>query len=156
MANIETHGWHVINVLEDPGGPPFSYSIGIYETLGQPEIIIVGLPHEVAHPPINDVGEALRGGKRFVPGGVYDDLLEGYDCAFRDVPSRQYWCYLGRAVGHYGGENFPVHQLVYPDRKGRWPWDSEAGDGFREQQPVLADTPEPLWAVGLRQGRQSG
>ncbi len=37
----------------------------------------------------------------------------------------------------YGDVDVPVLQLVYPDKQGRWPWDADVREGFRDSQPVL-------------------
>jgi hypothetical protein len=138
VADVETFGWHVINVLEDDAGPPFSYSVGLHPTLGHPEVIIVGLPRDAAHPIINSVGEAARAGRRYEAGGVYDDFLEGYDCTFRAVPRRQYPNYgLGDLVLRWRG--IPAVAARLPRRHGRWPWQPGVAGGFRARQPVLAD-----------------
>jgi hypothetical protein len=146
VSDVETYGWHVINVLEDDAGPPFSYSVGLHRTLRHPEVIVVGLPRAVAHPIINSLGEAARAGRRYEAGGVYEEFLEGYDCTFRAVPRRQYANYVGWASWFYDGVEFPLLQLIYPDRNARWPWQAGVDEGFRTRQPVLADEGDPPWA----------
>ena len=146
-TDVEQNGWHVLNVFAEDGVPPFSYSIGLYQTLGHPEIFIAGLPSRVADPLIHSVGEEIRAGRSFEAGEVNSDLLRGHDCAFRPVPRHAYQEYFGRAIDFYDGENFPVLQLVYPDQEGRWPWDDGAEEGFRLMQPVLAHEQAPEESV---------
>jgi Domain of unknown function (DUF4262) len=43
IANINEYGWHCVNVIEDDGHPPWSYTIGLYDTWEHPELIIVGI-----------------------------------------------------------------------------------------------------------------
>jgi hypothetical protein len=43
LANINEFGWHCVNVVEDDAHPPWSYTIGLYETWEHPELIIVGI-----------------------------------------------------------------------------------------------------------------
>jgi hypothetical protein len=116
------------------------------QTLAHPEILIVGLPLDTAQQLINDVGAAVRRGERFVAGGVSDAFLEAYAVTFRRVPDYQYGAYLGWGRRFYRDEPFPVLQLIYPDREGRWPWQEGVSAQFRALQPVLADQPEPPWA----------
>jgi hypothetical protein len=111
--DVEEYGWHV-NAGERA---PFSYSIGIYHRLGHPEIAILGLPPDTAQQLINEVGEQVRQGKRFANGAVSPDFLQKYDCTFRELPRRVYEDYFGRAIDFYAGREFPVLQLVYPDRE---------------------------------------
>lgn len=108
-ASVATHGWVVMRVSANGDGPDFAYSIGMVRTLGHPEIIIVGLPHDRAHRIINDVGAAARRGERFTAGDVSDEFLSGgYRVTFRAVPAYQYGAYLGIGMRFYGDESFPV------------------------------------------------
>ena len=140
--DVEKHGWHVLNVLSKGGtSPGWSYSVGLFHTFGHPEIVVVGLPPDTGHAIINDVGAAIRAGRRLEDGMVDAGFLEGYDSLFRQVPASRYESHFGRAIDFYGGTDFPVLQLVYPDREGRWPWEEGVAAGFREAQPVLALEP---------------
>ena len=146
-TDIATYGWIVMKVSANtPPDPDFAYSIGLFQSYSHPEIILVGLPIEIAHQIINDVGAAIREGKRYVAGGTSDEFLERYNVTFRTVPEYQYGAYLGWGRRYYRSHHFPVLQLVYPDRMGRWPWHEEVSPQFRAAQPVLADEPEPPWA----------
>jgi hypothetical protein len=136
-----------MRVSADPPGPDFAYSIGLYEHFRHAEVIIVGLPLDIAHQIINDLGAAVRRGERYVAGATSEEFLEGYSVTFRAVPQYQYDAYLGWARRYYGDEVlFPVLQMIYPDRESRWPWQEGVAAGFRENQPVLADQAEPPWA----------
>lgn len=146
LADVEEFGWHVINVLEDEEGPPFSYTVGLFRRFAHPEVVVVGLPSKAAHPILNIVGGAVRDGRHFVAGQSYDDFVNGYAATFRVVPPEKYPPYLGYAMWFYDGPEFPVLQLVYPDRWARWPWEDGVDPAFRERQPVIADEPEPPWA----------
>ena len=46
---VKNNGWYVIKVLEEENEPRFAYSVGLYKTFGHPEIIFIGLPHDVTH-----------------------------------------------------------------------------------------------------------
>ena len=145
LADVDRFGWSVLKVSND-AGPDFAYSVGMFRTLGHPEILLFGLPLDVMHRLINDVGEQVRAGTRYVAGQVTDEFLEGYEVTFRAVPAFQYEGHLGWANWLYGGTNYPALQLVYPDRHRRWPWDAGVERGFRENQPILADIDVPSWA----------
>ena len=41
LADIEQYGCHVIHVLEEEEGPPFSYSVGVQKTSGAPEVMVI-------------------------------------------------------------------------------------------------------------------
>ena len=53
-------------------------------------MILIGLPWEVSHQIINNIGTAVKAGKRYEAGRVYDDLAEGYPTAFVAVDRRHY------------------------------------------------------------------
>ena len=42
ISNINEFGWHCVNVIEDDGHPPWSCTIGLYETWQHPELIVIG------------------------------------------------------------------------------------------------------------------
>ena len=146
LSDVGTHGWHVVNVLEDDRGPAFSYTVGLFHSFRHPEVLVIGLPRETAHPILNEVGAAAQAGRRVEAGATYDDFLEGYDCTFRVIPPARYRFYLGWAMWFYDYAPFPALQLIYPDRERRWPWQEEASAEFRAQQPVIADEGDPPWA----------
>jgi hypothetical protein len=145
LADIDRFGWTVLKVSNDRG-PDFAYSVGLFRTLSHPEIVMFGLPLDVMHRLINDVGELARTGTRFVAGQITDEFLDGYDVTFRTVPEFQYAGHFGWANWLYGGADYPVLQMVYPDKQRRYPWQEGVAAAFREGQPVLADIPVPDWA----------
>jgi Domain of unknown function (DUF4262) len=138
-ADIATYGWHVIKVYEDDEGPAFAFTIGLFQRFGHPELIVFGLPPDTMHLMLNGAGENVRAGRPYAAGLNYDDILEGYSCTFRPVPRRHYEAYLGSARWYYEGDDFPVLQLIWPDREHRYPWAAPPDAWIRGAQPVLAD-----------------
>ncbi len=145
-ATIATYGWMVMRIDEDDQGPGFAYTIGLEQSFAHPEVIVVGLRMDTAQTVLNNVGADIRGGAAYAAGLIYTDILDAYSVTFRRVPEYQYAAYLGAARRYYAERAFRALQLIYPSRDGRWPWDTEAAEAFREAQPVLADTPLPDWA----------
>lgn len=145
LADVDRFGWSVMKVSNDVG-PDFAYSVGMFRTLRHPEILLFGLPLDMMHRLINDVGEQARAGRRYIAGQVTDEFLEGYDVTFRLVPPFQYEGHLGWANWLHGGTEYPALQLVYPDRYHRWPWGEGVEPDFLRSQPVLADIDVPPWA----------
>ena len=146
QATIATYGWMVMRINADARGPGFAYTIGLEQTLSHPEIIVVGLSMDIAHGVLNDAGADIRRGETFIAGRTYSNVLDTYDVTFRVVPEYQFSAYLGHGCRFYEDRPFRALQLIYPNRDGRWPWDPEAADAFRDVQPVLADTGVPDWA----------
>ena len=136
IEDVQRDGWHVTSVFG--GDRPFGYSIGLYETFGQPEIVIVGLRLERVPGIIDTIGALMKQGVKFEDGTESDQVLKGYPCTFRTVGWEFYGQYFGAGIWYYGGLSFPVLQCVYPDYEGRYPWQPGASPEFRAQQPVLA------------------
>ncbi len=143
LADIERFGCHIIGVLEDDEGPSFSYSIGLYQTFGQPEVIIFGLEPNVGITIINDISSKMKEGKKVEDWHEYDDFLEGYSVCFRQFDERFYRNYLGYALWYYQGTEFPVLQCVWPDSQHRYPWHPDYPSALHARQPVLS--PETSW-----------
>jgi hypothetical protein len=139
LADVERHGWHVMRIKEDMEGPAFAYSIGLYRSFKQPEIIVLGLPVKVMHRIINVVGQEFRSGERFDHLDESADVLDGYNVAFRAVERRQYADYLGYARWFYRGDEFPAFQCVWPDSRHRYPWHAEFDRTLAQRQPLLSD-----------------
>jgi hypothetical protein len=139
LADIEEHGCHVIHVLEDEEGPPFSYSVGVQKTSGAPEVIVIGLKQPIAHFVINEYNDRVRAGERFAAGTRHEGFLEGFTVQFEAVSADHFDDYLGWDKWVYAGKDFRVLQIVYPSTDGIWPWEPGASEWFRERQPLLSD-----------------
>ena len=138
LQKREEHGWFVNLIAEDSEGPGFAYSFGLYEEFKHPEIIIFGLDSAIMHSVLNDAGDQVRKGARFSNGCVTGEILQGYNCVFRQVNPHQYHEFCGWAVWFYGNSDFPVLQLFWPDKKGRFPWDDDFTESLRDLQPDLS------------------
>lgn len=139
LARIDKFGWTVNSIFE-PGGNhmPFCYSIGIYETLRAPELLIAGLKPDVGPHLVNDYGDRLRRGETFVPGRRYGDFVDGYDIVLLQAdPVLASKDYTLSARWLYGGTDFPLLQLVWPDTRGRFPWEA----GYAGRQPLVGAPP---------------
>jgi len=147
LADIEEYGCHVIHVLEDEEGPPFSYSVGVQKTSGAPEVIVFGLRQHIAHFLVNEYNRRIRDGERFAAGARYEGFLEGFRVQFEVVTQDHFDDYMGWDKWLYGGRNFQVLQIIYPTTDGIWPWEPAASEQFRQRQPILSD---PLRKAGLR------
>jgi len=62
ISHIEEFGCSVVNVARTEHGLGWSYTIGVFDTSGKPEIITVGLPPETAHFALNEAAKLLRAG----------------------------------------------------------------------------------------------
>jgi len=48
-SNIDSHGYHVIKVMEEGNLPGFGYSIGLFERYKHSELLFVGLDLNLIH-----------------------------------------------------------------------------------------------------------
>lgn len=139
LADIQNYGWHLVAIQEEEDQPDYVFSVGLYHTLGEPEICIFGLSDtRVMGQIINGIGKLMREGQRFEDWHASDEILEGYPCIFRSVGKSLYPQYLGYARWFYEGDDFPVLQCVWPDTHGYFPWQREFDSQFLPDQPILA------------------
>jgi hypothetical protein len=136
--HITEFGCSVIHVAEEGELPPFTYSVGISEQTGEPEVVVIGLKRELAHFMVNEYNKRVRAGEKFIVGKLYSGFIEGFNVLAEEVPTVSYDEYFGQNLKLYGGPHFRVLQLIYPTTTGVWPWSNEASENFRNRQPVLA------------------
>lgn len=134
--NIDKYGWHIISVLADDCGPGFSYSIGLDESFGHPELIFVGLKTELSQILINNIGHSVKGGTVYENDLFYSDILDGFQCQMLRVDYQYYDDYVGQAKNYYNSP-FPLLQCIYPTVNGVYPWEEECPESLRLNQPLL-------------------
>lgn len=137
IADIEKFGWHCAHILEENGEPPWTFTIGLYETWQHPELIITGLSKDVAHRMLDIIAVRLEEKSPIDLTTATDALLEGYSCCFVEVPKQNYFVNVGFARWYYRGNNFPLYQIVWPSKDGHFPWNPNATESFRRWQPLL-------------------
>jgi Domain of unknown function (DUF4262) len=118
LADINEYGWHVTNVVEDDGYPPWSFTIGLFETWHHPELIIIGRSRATSHEILKSLADDIELDD---PPNLTDPaghLLLGMKCHFLEVNTRYYSDYVGFALWYYRKRQFPLYQIVWPDREG--------------------------------------
>lgn len=138
LANVKRFGWHCTSVGSDAQTDDlrFTYTVGLHASYGQPEFIIFGLEAQVAHEILSTVASAAESGTMFALDAPCSELLEGYDCAFVPVPRESYGDFVASALWFHGGDEFPLYQVVWPDRHGLFPWQDGAEVDPLHRQPV--------------------
>jgi hypothetical protein len=134
ITHVEEFGCEVIQVKESGHGPGWSYTLGIYDTCGKPEIIAVGLRDKTAHYLLNEAADRLRAGVDLTIGRQREMVGE-VACEFRPIERKWIRHLMGWAVWYNSGDDFPVLQAVYPDRENRFP--EEQGFDATYQQPLM-------------------
>jgi hypothetical protein len=139
ISHIESFGCEVVQVKGDSAGPGWSYTIGIYDTCGGPEIIAVGLREKTAYFLLNEAARQLRKGINLAEGR-HREMIGEVECEFRPVDPKWIKHLMGWANWYYEGFSFPVLQAVYPDLENRFPEEAEFDRSFL--QPLLqSDVP---------------
>jgi hypothetical protein len=157
MANIVKFGWHVVLIPDEPRGSGWVFSVGMWHTLGSPELAVFGMDRSDAHAVINDIGASIRAGRRIGPDVVVDDMLaENRKIAFRPAHSSWYGPMFGYATWFGRRPPLPIVQVVWADPQGRFPWDDGIDDEYRFGQPSLwipaDDHPQGRWSGTLIKG----
>jgi Domain of unknown function (DUF4262) len=137
IGHIEEFGCSVVSVKRKQHGLGWSYTIGVFDTVGKPEIITVGLLPKTAHFALNQAAKLLRAGIDLTQGR-HRDLIGEVECEFRPIDRKWIKQLMGWAVWYYDGDDFPVLQAVYPDLENRFPEDEGFDTGF--EQPLMQST----------------
>jgi hypothetical protein len=139
LANIDKFGLHVISVLGDDEHTPFTYSIGIEQSLGMPELIMIGLKSNVAHSAINECYRLMKEGAAIAPGTCVAGLLGGdFECLIGKAAPEQVAEYMHWASWLYKSKPFRAYQIIWPSTTGVFPWEPNANEWFVARQPLLA------------------
>lgn len=139
LTAIGQYGWSVVAVGGEGEEPGYGYSIGLWHTFRHPEVIVFGLPPEIAQKIINNIGRAIKKGSRFSDNAT-SDIIANHRLAFADVPEDCYEFFVGMGISFYEGEHFPLLQVVWPDPQGKFPWDEGFDKKFNKIQPLLKNS----------------
>lgn len=127
--NVAKYGWHITGVFHGEDTPPFAYSVGAWD-LALPELLIVGLGYQSGGAILNEILGAARDGLELKEGVAYNQFAN-FPLYFKALTPNQAheWTtmactYHTKGKGKAGSTvPFLVLQVVYPDPKGRYPWD---------------------------------
>lgn len=145
---VTEHGWSTLWIA---GPLDFAYTVGVYHTFGQPELVMFGLQGQDMSAWLNAAVELGRDQGWPDPETPFAGVIEGFETQVRDVHPSWYRALFGTALGFYRGVAVPFRQLVWPARNGRWPWDDDATRSSRNRQAFawlpLAQHPEGAWRL---------
>jgi hypothetical protein len=146
---IEKHRWMVqmvaptVEQADNLDCSPFVYSIGLTESFGHPELIMIGINPQSGGRIINSAGDLIKDGERLtLPDGVdvkYMDNLFGnnYRAAIKKVTRPAKLANLCQAANLYGDDGFEALQIVMPDKNGNFPWDEGYDSQAMRKQKLL-------------------
>jgi hypothetical protein len=142
IDDIAEYGWHCVGIHAEGDDGPYAFTVGLFQTLGHPELLIYGLSQKTAHQILTIAANAAKAGRPLDMSASTDELLDGSECCFVEVPKSAYYEHVGYARWYYQGNDFPLYQIVWPSRDGHFPWHPDATPEFRTTQPVLAHAPK--------------
>ena len=136
--DIVKYGFGVIMVPKTNYLPSFAYTVGLWKSYKHPELISLGLPIDILHTMLNTVVfEVIKREKLIEIGRNYHDILEKYPVQFLTVDKRNIPDYFGQAISYYQTVDFPALQLIWPDDKGIFPYESDFREDLIYLQPLL-------------------
>jgi len=142
IHDIIEYKCHLVAIPPDKQGPGYVFSIGLYLHFRHPELVLFGLDHQVAGTAVNDIRALVEQGRCSQNMDILDEIFTNVSVMTIDVDPRFYRAYLGTALWFYRsvGSDFPVLQIVWPDKKGHFPWNSEVDEKAKKRQPILANS----------------
>jgi hypothetical protein len=135
IGHIEQYGCSVLSVdSKCKDELAWTYTIGVYDTCGKPDLVTVGLPSGIAMACLNEAVKRQRAGGDLT-AARQSDLIGNVDCEFRPVDPKWVRHLMNWANRYYGRTDYPVLQAVYPDLENRFPEDE--GFNLRFAQPLM-------------------
>lgn len=134
---VGEHGWTVLTVHgDDDDEPDWAYTVGLWHKHRVSELSMFGLDAEDMIEWLNRAGHLIAAGARPTVGTGVEGIIDGVELQIRPVDIGWHEGLFGRLVDFYKQQP-PMRQLIWPDRKGRLPWDDGATMRAREWQPRL-------------------
>jgi len=123
-ANIQKFGWAVQGVLPDDDTPSYSYTIGLTETFGHPELLMMGFSPDLMMQLLNLVGDLVKGGERFGDWSASDVVVRDFSVILRLVPHAvaEQWARAASERYRRQGKPWSLLQVFLPDQAGLFPW----------------------------------
>jgi hypothetical protein len=142
VDDVQKHGWYSVFVVTGEHEPSFGYSVGFWESLNAPDVIIFGLPSKLTHSMLFELSRQLKSGRKLADGVRWPGLIAGYDCVSRRVHPSQTPKYLLSAIWYrnyrQGRDDIESYQIFWPGKgDGLFPWEAGCSDYVRESQPAL-------------------
>lgn len=123
---IKEYGHALQGVFGDGGtNDTFTYTVGL-SGMDHPELIIIGLPYQVAGVLLNDMADRVHQGQRFAAGQIIDDLVHNFPVVLIEVSDTTERLTVSNAL-YAIREPITALQIVYPDAESRWPWQEGSG-----------------------------
>ena len=137
VSDVKQYGFHVAIIPGDGYSPAFAYTIGLFKTYGYPELICFGLNHDLMHSMFWTAKELFDKQPSPDLSIGYPDFVGDFDVRFLRVDKARYADYFGYSHWFYEGWDFPVLQIVWPDKQALFPWEEDFNPDWKSGQPLL-------------------
>ena len=144
--NIKEQGWHMTVIKPEGDIPAIVYTIGLYYSFQQPELIMVGLPFEMMLQVLGEMSSAIKRGVRFKDRDTSSDfLMNDIPVEFVEIESEEEkdkYMTIGQAFYTEflkTATTIPVLQVLWPDENGFLPYERDCSYSVKYRQPILAD-----------------
>ena len=121
LEDIDKDGWHCVVIPAEGDCEGWCISVGLCQTLQQPEIAVFGCQPETGHGMLWAAVDEIREGRHFLDGDVSDRFIESYDSTFRQSKLRWYDPFFGWARWYHSGDEFAMLQVIWPAAEQRFP-----------------------------------
>lgn len=146
VGKIREHGWYRTEILADDEGPGFSFTTGFWVSAGHPELMMFSVNGEIAHDMFWDLFREVKAGMPLPIGQRTDRVFASLPAYVFPVAKRFYADHLGWSHWFYRGDDFPCLQILWPDRRGIFPWEAGFDPALAKDQPDLT---EHGWRVSI-------
>lgn len=144
-ANIEKSGWHLTGVEASGHNPGWVYSIGLIESFGHPELIVMGdCCMQCAAAQINDLGRLIKAGTHCTVDSAVCAGHPGGPARFGPVHGAHWKDRLGTWLNYYAPLGLPFQpsalQVINRNLSGMWQDDAKSWRHLRLDRPPLRQT----------------
>jgi Domain of unknown function (DUF4262) len=134
LEHIEENGLTIMHVLGDDKALAWTYSTGLYDSYGQPEIIASGFPSGLASSILNQAARRMEKGGIIKQNVRIAGFISDVDVVFRPVESKWKARLMLRTCWFYGNSDFPAMQCICPDFENHFPWEKGFDQRWRNRQ----------------------
>ena len=135
IDKIEKFGCRMVSVAAKDPALSWTYTVGVYDTCGKPELVTVGLPSNVAFSAFDEAVRRMCKGVDLTKGR-HDDIIGDVDVEFDSVDPRWLHHIMLSTSWFYEEGDVPVLQLIFPDLENRFP--DQPGFDIKFAQPMLS------------------
>ena len=138
---VQTQGWTSIFTLLEGHPIGYGYTVGLTWSFGYPEAVVLGLGPDTTGYVLAALARKVAAGERPEPN-TFVEVGLNFPVVLRAVPPEAARERLKVANLFYEAGGYETVQVVWPDVRGRFPWES----GYQRAgsyQPLLFTDPPP-------------